>query len=48
MPKEIDTDKMPNDNRKVQAESKHLKGQLDPPVSDVTVFGPKEVGFHGF
>ena len=24
-------------------ESKHLKGQLDPPVSDVTFFGSKEV-----
>ena len=21
---------------------------MDPPVSDVTFFGPKEVGFHGF
>ena len=25
--------------------SKHLKGQLDPPVSDVTLFAPKEVGW---
>ena len=32
--------------------SKHLKGQLDPPVSDGNVFAPKEVSwipfFHGF
>ena len=26
-------------------ESKHLKGQLVPPVSDVTFFGPKEVSW---
>ena len=26
-------------------ESKHLKGQLDPPVSDVTFFGSKEVSW---
>ena len=25
--------------------SKHLKGQLDPPVSNVTFFGPKEVSW---
>ena len=25
--------------------SKHLKGQLGPRVSDVTFFGPKEVGW---
>ena len=26
-------------------QSKHLKGQLDPPVSNVTFFGPKEVSW---
>ena len=26
-------------------ESKHLKGQLDPPVSDVKFFASKEVGW---
>ena len=30
------------DNR---AQSKHLKGQLDPPVSNVTFFAPKEVSW---
>ena len=25
--------------------SKYLKGQLDPPVGDVTFFAPKEVGW---
>ena len=27
------------------SKSKHLKGQLDPPVSDSNVFGPKEVSW---
>ena len=27
------------------SKSKHLKGQLDPPVSNVTFFGPKEVSW---
>ena len=29
----------------LKTESKHLKGQLDPPVSDVTFFAPKEVSW---
>ena len=29
----------------VRQSSKHLKGQLDPPVSDVTFFAPKEVSW---
>ena len=35
-------------NGENNGQSKHLKGQWDPPVGDGHVFGPKEVGVHGF
>ena len=33
------------DKGEYMRKSKHLKGQLDPPVSNVTFFGPKEVSW---